>query len=45
MKEERDIHESLGAEGHRHPNVVHFDSWFDDEDYYYFILELCPHQV
>ena len=45
MKEERDIHESLGSEGQGHPNVLHFDSWFEDGEYYYYILELCRHQV
>ena len=45
FEEELDIHQSLSADGTRHPNVLYMDSWFQDESYYYLILEICPHQV
>ncbi len=45
LEEELDIHQSLSADGTRHPNVLYMDSWFQDESYYYLILEMCPHQV
>lgn len=45
LEEELDIHQSLSADGARHPNVLYMDSWFQDESYYYLILEICPHQV
>jgi hypothetical protein len=45
LEEELDIHQSLSADGTRHPNVLYMDSWFQDESYYYLILEICPHQV
>ena len=45
LEEELDIHQSLSAGGTHHPNVLYMDSWFQDESYYYLILEICPHQV
>jgi hypothetical protein len=24
--------------------VLYMESWFEDEDYYYIVLEICPHE-
>ena len=45
LEEELEIHQSLSANGARHPNILYMDSWFQDDEYYYLILEICPHQV
>lgn len=45
LEEELEIHQSLSADATRHPNILYMDSWFEDENYYYLILELCPHEV
>lgn len=42
--EELAIHASLVAGGVRHPNVLYMDSWFEDDDYVYIVLEICPHE-
>ena len=45
LEEELEIHQALSADGEGHPNVLYMDSYFQDDNYYYLILEICPHEV
>eukprot|EP01043_Picozoa_sp_COSAG02_P118028 COSAG02_NODE_54601_length_295_cov_0.780612_1_plen_46_part_01 len=29
----------------RHPNVLFMDSFFEDNEFFYIVLEMCPHET
>jgi cell cycle serine/threonine-protein kinase CDC5/MSD2 len=28
----------------RHPNVLFMESFFEDDEFFYIVLEICPHE-